>query len=118
MARRGLFADRYLASFGRTLWRRRSWLLGPPELPTGAERDARPALPLGEERKLLLSRATVVLLGLGEEGPEVERLRALQAALAGAVIVAPHGLDLAPLVPGRDHAGGRAQPRRRGRRAP
>lgn len=104
LARRGVHADRYLASFSRTLWRRRSWLLGAPEVPTGAEGEVLPPLPLGSERGRLLARTSVVLLGLGEEGPEVERLRALQATAAGAVIVAPHGLDLAPLTPGRDHA--------------
>ena len=89
---------------GRTLWRRRSWLLGPPEVPTGAEKNTIPPLPLGEERRRLLARSRVLLLGIAEEGPEVVSAAALQAALAGAVIVAPHDLDLAPLVAGRDYA--------------
>ena len=104
LARRGLVNDALIASFGRTLWRRRSRLIGvPPALAeTGGRTDPPPAL--GEERRRLLRATRVLLVGLGDDGPEVERLRALQAAANGAAIVASHGTDLGPLQPGRDFA--------------
>jgi len=106
---RGVWADRLLASYGKTLWRRRCHLLGAAEVPTGADRQTIPPPTLGRERLRVLRAARVVLLGIGEEGASVERLRALQAVSCGAVVCAPHGLDLEPFRPGRDYAAGESR---------
>jgi hypothetical protein len=101
LAARGAENDRVLASFGSTLWRRRGCLLGPPRLAggTGAAPPP-PPLPRGEERLHLLRRSQLMLIGLGEESAPVERLRALQGAASGTVLVAAHGCELHPLLPG------------------
>ena len=97
-------ADRLLASFASTLWKRHSVLLGAPEAAVVAGAEERvPPLAIGPERLDLLRRTSVLLIGVGAEGDSVERIRALQAAISGAVVVAAHGCDLAPLQSGADY---------------
>jgi len=101
IAVRGVENDRLLASFAPTLWRRRSCLLGPPRRAGATSApDHPPALPRGRERLELLRGSKLLLIGLGEESPPVERLRALQAAASGAALAAGHGCELDPLLPG------------------
>lgn len=98
LAARNAGADRLLASYAISLWRHSSCLRGAPEVraPTGSEPSVNQGAALGEERLDLLRRTQVLLAGFGGESNSIERIRVVQAALNGAVVLAPHGFDAGP----------------------
>ncbi len=105
LAERGFRNDRLVASFGPLLWRRRTHLLGPPDPTAGMPSPPPPPeIGFGAVRAALLARSTTLLLGLGQDDPWAERLRAIQAATNGAVIVAAHGTAEPAFRPGEDIA--------------
>lgn len=96
-----------LAEALRHLWRYETHLILASD--AGPQHRPGPRFVVASEKAALLARSKVVLNLHRSSVPYFEWLRVMEAIQAGAVVVTEHSVDIAPLVPGRHVAVGRAK---------